>query len=58
MKRSNSKTDRFSKERERSGFNISTTKTRPLPAWMRDPKLLPKDPPYRMKPKPKGGDNV
>ncbi len=63
MKRSNAKTDRFAKERERGGFNISTTKTRALPAWMLDSKLLPKDPPHRMKPKqpkqqPKGGADV
>lgn len=37
--------DRFSKEGERGGYILSSKATRPLPAWMHDPELLPKKPP-------------
>ncbi len=35
--------------RKPSENDFARVKTRPLPEWMRDPKLLPKDPPHRMK---------
>lgn len=49
MSRRRPEKDRFVKERERSGFNMSSVRTRPLAPWLSDPSLLPKHPPNRTK---------